>query len=95
MALGSRTVTMDERRETLARHVALAVKHGARVESQTDFQAVVVFGRPVNHPLHLILTLLTAGLWALAWTIEARGGGERRLVITVDATGDVEEVEGP
>jgi hypothetical protein len=95
MTAAPRELTMEQRREILAREVALAVQHGARVEAQSDAQAVVVFGRPVNHLLHAVLTLFTVGLWALAWALDARGGGEVRLVITVQPDGSVEQVEGP
>lgn len=36
--------------------------------------------RGANHPLHLILTLATCGLWALVWIPVAIAG--RRTVIT-------------
>jgi hypothetical protein len=32
---------------------------GYRVESQQDFQAVIVKGKPINHALHIIVSLLT------------------------------------
>ena len=55
--------TSDERKESLARTVASQVAAGARVESQSDFQAVLIKGGRVNHVLHLIATIVTAGLW--------------------------------
>ena len=33
-----------------------------RVESQTDYNAILVKGKPVNHVLHLILSIVTFGL---------------------------------
>jgi hypothetical protein len=36
------------------------------VESQQDFQAVIVKGKPINHALHIIVSLLTLGLWLVA-----------------------------
>ncbi len=69
--------------------VANCVAGGARIESQTQDQAVVVYGKPVNHVLHLILTLVTCGLWAIVWVIMALAGGEKRQVIRVDPYGNV------
>lgn len=64
-----------------------SVHNGWRVESQTDFQAVMVTGQPVNHVLHLLLTILTCGLWALVWLILAGNGGEQRKVVWIDPYG--------
>ena len=35
-------------------------------------------GRPVNHVLHLLLTLATCGFWALPWLIIGTTGGVKR-----------------
>ena len=52
----------DERRAALADEIRLAVsRQGYRIESQTDFQVVLVKGKRPNHVLHLILTIVTFG----------------------------------
>ena len=79
----------DERKALLAQNVSSAVARGARVESQSDYQAIMVEGKPVNHILHLILTVLTFGFWAIVWIILALTGGEKRRTITVDEWGNV------
>lgn len=81
------TLTAEKRKALLARAVANEVHRGARIESQTDFQAVLVRGHRPNHLLHLILTLLTGGLWLIIWLIIAATGGEKRIVIDVDEYG--------
>lgn len=76
-----RTLILDDaiRRELLnANH---------RVEHRSDFHAVIVQGKPVNHILHLLLTVFTLGLWAIVWIILALNGGERRTTIEVDEAG--------
>ena len=78
----------EERRELLARTVATQVASGARVESQSDHQAVVVKGKPVNHVLHLILSIVTFGVWAIVWIALAIFGGEKRSMVTVDEYGN-------
>jgi hypothetical protein len=80
--------SLEQRKELLARAVANQVRQGGRVESQTDYQAVLVTGKSVNHILHLILTLVTLGLWALVWIVLAFIGGEKRMVIDVDEYGN-------
>ena len=61
---------------------------GARVESQSDFQAVVIKGKPVNHTLHLIITLVTLTMWAPVWIALAIFGGEKRSMVVVDEYGN-------
>lgn len=57
---------------------------GWRVESQSDFQAVLVQDRKVNHILHLVLSILTAGIWIIVWVfVVARSKDPKRKVLTV------------
>jgi hypothetical protein len=79
----------EARKELLGRTVAAQIATGARVQSQSDYQAVVVNGRPINHVLHLILCILTIFLWAPVWVCLAIFGGEKRAMITVDEYGNV------
>ena len=71
------------RRNKLDAKVAEAVRHGWRVESRSETQAVIVRGSNPNHVLHLILTILTFGLWAVIWIVMSLSGGEEREVISV------------
>lgn len=80
----------DRRRQQLAQLVSQEVARGSRVESQTDFQAVLVKGKPVNHVLHVILSVVTCGFWLLVWPVVAVFGGEKRKVIAVDDYGHVQ-----
>jgi hypothetical protein len=61
-----------------------------RVESQSDFQAVLVQGKPVNHTLHAILTVFTCLLWGIVWAVVAGTGGEKREMIVIDEFGNVQ-----
>lgn len=80
----------DERKAMLAQQVQQAVGRGLRIESQSDFQAVLVEGKPVNHTLHAILTIFTCLLWGIVWAVIAGTGGERREMIVVDEFGNVQ-----
>jgi hypothetical protein len=82
------TKSPEERKELLARAVANEIRQGWRVESQTDYQAVIVRGQRPNHILHLILTIITVGLWGLVWIAVVALGGEKRGVIEIDAYGN-------
>jgi len=85
----NRIMSDDERAETLNQALATAVAVGGRVESHTRFQAVIVYGRPVNHVLHAILTIFTCFMWGIVWLIIGTTGGERREVLQVDPYGNV------
>ncbi|MBB3041971.1 hypothetical protein FHU40_001772 [Nocardioides soli] len=50
---------------------------------------MLVDGKPVNHVLHLILTLVTCFAWAIVWLILVGVGGEKRYSLSVDAYGNV------
>lgn len=83
------TKSADERRQLLAQTLQGQVARGARIESQSDYQAVTVRGKSVNHVLHLILTLVTLGFWAIVWIALAIFGGEKRFMTNVDEYGNV------
>ena len=76
------------REEALAFILERAIARGARIENQSDFQAVVVEGRPVNHILHLLLSVFTLGFWAIIWIALAIFGGEKRSLIRIDKNGN-------
>jgi len=82
----------EERKAALAAAVAHAISshNRTRIESQTDYQAVIVRGSRPNHVLHLILSVLTLGFWAVfVWLPLTLFGGEKRSVISVDEYGNV------
>ena len=78
-----------ERRRALAQAVVRAVAEGWRVESQTNEMAVLVRGRRPNHILHVILSVITLGVWLLIWALVGLLGGEKRRTITIDEYGNV------
>jgi len=81
-------LSTEQRRAILAQRIAEQVRKGYRVESQMEYQAILVKGHRPNHILHLILSILTAGLWLFVWLALAVFGGENRRMITVDEFGN-------
>lgn len=79
----------DKRRELLAQAIQQEVVAGARVQSQSEYNAVLVTGKRVNHGLHLLLSLFTAGFWAIVWIVLAITGGEKRTMVSVDEYGNI------
>lgn len=69
--------------------VAAMVRRGWRIESQLPTQTVVAYGKPVNHILHLLLSIVTAGLWLIIWLTIGLTGGVQRRAIYLDADGSV------
>jgi hypothetical protein len=82
-------VGAEQRQAMLAQTIASQVAGGARVESQGPFSAILVRGKPVNNVLHLILTLLTLGIWLIVWIPLLLLGGEKRSQAGVDEFGNV------
>jgi|ETNmetMinimDraft_2_1059921.scaffolds.fasta_scaffold159228_1 hypothetical protein len=81
--------TVEERREYLALLVQESIARGARVDSQDDSMAVIVFGKPVNHILHFFIGVFTFGIWWIVWLILGLTCGERRQLLTVDKYGEL------
>jgi hypothetical protein len=83
-------VSDDVRRQMLQEYLSRELYTGrGRVESATAYTAVVVQGKPVNHVLHLLATVLLCGLWLPIWIIIALDGGEKRRVLSVDHCGNI------
>jgi hypothetical protein len=78
-----------ERKRLLADAVQRQVVQGGRVASQSDFQAVFIHGKGVNHVLHVLLAILTCGLWLIPWLVMGVVGGEKRTMVNVDDYGNV------
>jgi hypothetical protein len=47
----------------------------------------MVKGHRTNHVLHLILTFITLGIWAIVWLLMVALGGEKRSVVSIDEYG--------
>ena len=55
---------------------------------------LLIRGQKVNHVLHLILTLVTVGLWGLIWIALVTLGGEERQMVQVDEWGNTSVAPG-
>lgn len=76
-------------REKIAKAVHSEVVAGGRVESHSDYNAVVVHGKKPNHVLHLILTIFTCFIWSPVWIILALVQKERRVMLSLDPYGNL------
>ena len=78
-----------DRHDRIEDAIQAAVAEGWVIEGRSDFQALLVRGKPVNHILHLLLCFPTLGFWLFVWLLLVLVGGEKRQVITVDRSGAV------
>lgn len=84
------TSKLRHRRSALERAVATELAQGARLESQTGYKAVLLYGGKVNHVLHAILSLLTAGIWLIVWLVLVLSNKPRRVVLSIDESGGIQ-----
>jgi hypothetical protein len=76
--------TDAERRDALDGAIRRALERGARLDSRTDYSAVLVVVNRPNHLLHLMLSIATFGIWLLAWLLVVLRGNEARIQVSVD-----------
>lgn len=91
----SEPLTTQQRARILDREIRAQVCLGARVESRAAGTATVVAGRPLNDTLHMLLSVITLGLWLPVWVLLTAFAGEQRRVLRVDQLGSVTNVPGP
>jgi hypothetical protein len=82
----------EVRNRVLKREIEILAADRWRVESEGEFEAVVSRIKRPNHPLHLVLTLLTLYLWAFVWVAKTRESRRKQELeyrrISVDEQGD-------
>lgn len=79
----------EDRAQTLAIAVSQEVSAGWRVESQTATNAILAKGKRTSHGLHLFLTIITGGMWAVVWIGMAIFNKRQSMSLTVDPYGNV------
>jgi hypothetical protein len=80
-------VPAEQRRQLMDAATNEFVGNGWRVESRSEFQGVFVKGHRPNHVLHLILSIVTLGLWIPVWILVTIMSGEKRRIVSVDEYG--------
>ena len=80
-------ISDEQRRKILEEKIMMHQASGKRLESQIGFQAVLVTEKRPNHLVHLLLTILTGGLWALIWIYLVLTSKDLREILQVDEYG--------
>lgn len=63
------------------RDMSTLIDMGWEVQVDTAEHTYLVRGRRVNHILHLLLSVVTAGIWVPVWVWLALNGGEQRATL--------------
>lgn len=86
----------NDRKNKLAEYIRTCCVRGWVVETQSDYNAVLVGGQKCNHILHLLITILgglvTCGvlfLWVFVWFFLACIQHHERLVVNIDQYGQI------
>ena len=85
-----RPATVDQAPSAvLDQAIVKALTAGGRLEYRSEFDAVLVYGQPVNHVLHAILSIGTGGFWLPVWWYLSSKSRRnmRREVLAVDPDG--------
>lgn len=93
---GGRQLSEAERSAILDNVLISRAAAGGTVVTRSPTSAVLVFGKPINHLLHLVLCFLCCGFWIAVWFGLAVFGGQKREVVTIDQYGSaVTRTENP
>lgn len=83
------TKTSEERQIILHGEIAKWVAKGYMVQSTTSSQAILTRKKKIKLITHIIIALLTAGIWLLVPLWQLINRKQNSVVITVDAFGQV------
>jgi hypothetical protein len=89
-AAKSVNTNVEARKRVLFDAVQSEVRGGWHVESQSDYHATLAIARSHRVRLHLFLSIITFGLWALfVWLPLSVFGRLNRKMVSIDIYGNV------
>ncbi|TLF74034.1 DUF4234 domain-containing protein [Nocardia cyriacigeorgica] len=88
-------VSLEHRQQVLMMAVSAQTAQGSQVLSMTQTSAVMLKIDQTNHILHVLLTIVTFGLWLIVWLIQMNTAKIRRYQIYVDEFGIVRYLPPP
>lgn len=77
-----------ERKSLLEKQIISYVSRGWRLDTQTDFAAVLSYGKRLNHILHLLLSIVTFGIWIIFWIVMGLTHKIATVTISIDKFGN-------
>jgi len=78
----------NEKANKLALAISTEVSKGWRVESQSQIQAILVKGKPINNTLHIVFSVITLGGWLLIYVPILLVNRRQTKIIRVDEFGN-------
>ena len=91
MAVVVDSKTSSERKAALDSALNLYGAKGFRIENRSDYQATISKGKETRHVLHVVLTVLTGGVWLVVYVPLWLLTGMRRRLVVVDEYGNIVE----
>lgn len=82
-------LSLDDRQAILQQQVVNHAAKGWTVLSQTQTQASLTKGKDTSHLLHLVLSVVTLGLWIPVWIVVTIAAGKKTRLVTVNEQGSV------
>jgi hypothetical protein len=82
-------ITMEQRRNLLQREIVKFVNQGYQVQSSTDTQVVLSKKKKIRLITHIVIALLTAGIWLLVPLIQIINRKQNTIVLSVDEFGNI------
>ena len=82
-------LSLDDRQAILQHQVLNNAAKGWTVLSQTQTQASLTKGKDTSHLLHLVLSVVTLGLWIPVWIVVTIAAGKKTRLVTVNEQGSV------
>lgn len=67
--------------------------HGAHIQSRTATQATLKYGEEPNAAIHLLIALLTCGIWIIAYIIIASSNHVQYRTLRVEQDGTVRTLD--
>jgi hypothetical protein len=82
-------MTMEHRRNLLQREIVKYVNQGYQVQSSTDTQVVLSKKKKIRLITHILIALLTAGIWLIVPLIQIINRKQNTIVLSVDQFGNI------
>ena len=82
-------ITMEQRRNLLQREIVKFVNQGYQVQSITDTQVVLSKKKKIRLITHIVIALLTAGIWLIVPLIQIINRKQNTIVLSVDEFGNI------
>lgn len=87
----SSELSLPQRQEILQREIEKWVSKGFSVESSTETRAILSKKKKIRLIIHLVIALLTAGIWLLIVLWQVINRKSQTVIISVDEQGRVKK----